>query len=1262
MYHNSRHNYSNNLYFNNFRLFLANPSNQYRSKNYGFPSLLAPFYNQNIFIDNPSNVLFYSGSSGIPSNPRIEVPNTGEKFNFSDSEADVYGNVVGHFLDEHKTTASSDSDSCDLKSREKRSKFSEEDDNELFGSLKEKLVGLGLRDHPCELCSKEGHKSLFDDDKVILYQDSQGNVFVEPCKHTALKNIPVPRPLSESLDGKNTGVVGKENETESYKLTHRVDSDDMQLSSESAKTVRFNIEDANVDHLLTYKMRVPKLKREEPVEVPDVREFVENQKNLNDLSPIKTNTLREVLLKIAEMKHLLLHDTAETPFNSNDLTALPIISLKDADVDYKKLNQWKYPSCFLKEMNNYQKLPSTRKEVATEVVKEEDTSLMEIQEYFRNDTSVEVMMEKYVQLRKSECSKEALKALKHLICLKLNKQKLYYKGQELRVLDEETQESLFDKVLTNINRTDQLEDSDLVREDSSLYTYSSLSLSSYESIPELLSFAINDNDFFNDDPDSIHFNTLDAYGWLTVSDEEVRSQQNKILYCELVGSNFSLYPASYKSSYKSISSQKPLLTIHLDDHFSLVRKKDPKKNRLCLKLHGSLIPTNQAKIPTSRHSKEQVWKNNGNVSLRLEADTQNELMNWFTFLVSRSRVRSFFTLLSDYKVAPLNNTIFFLLYPKRKELVFNRLSYDPGCEEEIYLKFIKQPFHYVDFSMRNMDDKHLLHHMTNWTQPVFSISFSLNNIQFAFDPQLLVDYVNRNSIQKLFLDNNPLDEESMSSVISALASKTRISYVSFRGCQVYDSLITTLKKTNKSSDSGKLVIDFRQCDFSVDFHSFATGYPFNNFQIVVQNSHEFVQECEMDYFMDTKDLSEISMIGSIISGRLLSTQWRVRRAFRWPLCKQKNEEPVDVYFEYNAPYLIWHNWCPRNKRFSMLKKDISTEESSKLTETQAVFIKDVKKVTKEESEWLVIQGKIPDKFKTKGKDMKIVLKGYTDATTKRWYEIIRRWVAGILYVDYLQSHPATIACKHILSFCSRVDTPELIMNGFPAERKFLMRFLSYVSEQTSLRVLNFSNMSLDSTKLQFERCVMRDLSLHKIDWSFNSITFDDDDGEKENLWLLNALLPKVTVDHYDISHNPLGDRVSSSKFFFRTLNMKPERLSLNYCGLSTVFLRKLTAALSKVERTFESLRIVELEGNNFEYEDTVKFVEVLVARFPNVVDLRLFESIPGDRTQDLIDFNPICNFERASKFKPEVGDFTVSKRVKKSKNTTRQMFSPNTNN
>ncbi|BAM39745.1 conserved hypothetical protein [Theileria orientalis strain Shintoku] len=1221
MYHNSRQNYSNNLYFNNFRLFLANPSNQYRSKNYGFPTLLAPFYNQNIFIDNPSNVLFYSGSSGISSNPRIEVPNTGENFNFSDSEADVYGNVVGNFLDESKTRAFSDSKSADLKSGGKQSKFSEDDDNELFGSLKEKLVGLGLRDHPCEVCAKDGRKSLFDDDKVILYQDSQGNVFVEPCKHTALRNVPLPRPLSE-----------------------------------------FNIDDVNVDHLLTYKMRVPELKREDPVDVPDVREFIENQKNLNDLSPIKTNPLREVLLKIAEMKHLLMHDTAESSFNADDLSALPIISLKDADVDYKKLNQWKYPSCLLKEKTNLQKLPSTRKEAVAEVVKAEDASLLEIQEYLRDDTSVEVMMEKYVQLRKCQCSKEALKALKHMICQKLNKQKLYYRGQELRVLDEESQESLFDKVLTNINRTDQLKDSELVREDSSLYTYSSLSLSSYESVPEVMTLAVTDNDFFCDDPDSIHFSTLDAYGWLTVSDEEVRSQQNKILYCELVGSNFSLYPASYKSNYKSISSQRPLLTVHLDDHFSLVRKKDPKKNKLCLKLQGTLIPTNQAKLPTSRHSKEQVWKNNGTVSLRLEGDTQNELMNWFTFLVSRSRVRSFFTFLSDYKVTPLNNTIFFLLYPKMKELVFNRLSYDPECEEEMYRKFVKQPFNYVDFSMRNMEDKHLLHHMANWTQPVFSVNFSLNSLQFSFDTQILVDYVNRNSVQKLFLDNNPLDEQSLSSVVSALASKTPLSYLSLRGCQVYDSLISTLKRTDKPADSGKLVIDFRQCELSADFHAFAVGYPLNNFQIVVQNSHEFVQEPEMDYFMDTKDLSEISAIGSIMSGRLLSTQWRVRKAFRLPFRKEKTDEPVDVYFEYKAPYLIWHNWCPRNKRFSMLKKDTSAEETSKLTEAQAVFIKDVKKVTKEESDWLIIQGKIPDKFKTKGKDTKIVVKGYTDATTKRWYEIIRRWVAGVLYVDYLQNHPATTACRHILSFCSRVDTPELVMNGFPAERKFLMRFLSYMSEQTSLRALNFSNMSLDSTKIQFECSVLKDLSLRKIDWSFNSIALDDDDGEKENLWLLNALLPKVTADHYDISHNPLGDRVSSSKMFFRILNLKPERISLNYCGLSFVFLRKLTAALSKVEQTFESLRIVELEGNNFEYEDTVKFIEILVAKFPNVVDLRLFDSIPQDRVQELVEFSPICNFERASKIKPEVGEFTVSKRVKKSKNTTRQTISPNTNN
>ncbi|XP_952681.1 uncharacterized protein TA11705 [Theileria annulata] len=1190
----------------NRNFYCSSPSNQYNVNNFAFPNYLAPFYDQNIVKDSPSNYGFYSSSSLISSDCRLQLPNTGEYFNFPQSESELYDQIISNSVTDFDTIGDKTGSQVDSKDNFPGLYKEFLDEKKLFESLETKLKPLKLKEHSCETCSKNGYSSLYNTTFNTVNNLEGKNL--DPCPHSDLKNVPIPYPIT-SFNNESTNI-------------NPPNADEL-------------------DRLLSYTKET-ELDENMCVEIDDISEFIETQRNLNDLTPINTNTLRNLSLNSqlkGNLKNLQCANGENyTVFNED----LPVISLKNeiTEDNLSKSDEWIYPKCILKNSISSQfpqnlatRTPfnSLADPLATKSsAKEEIHPVINLEsKLLDGEMDLNFMIERYVELRKLDYPDEILRALKHMICERLNRPKLYYKGSKSDQTEKDTLEYIFNNIVKSINLVDTVRPYEKrIDEESTMYTYSSLSLSSYDSVFESFNFDVSFNDFFCQTVDSIHKNTVDLYGWLTVSEEKSRTLSNKVLYCELVGGNLSLFSASNRESNDSFNSYKLLKTVKLDEFSTITRKKDSKNNKIFIRLSGSLDPVN------TRSNKSNKNHAGDMIILKLEADTQNELQNWYMFLFSRSRISSFLTILQDLKVSPLNNTLFFLLYPKKKELILNRLKYENECEEEIYSKFIKNHFYYADFTMRNMNDNDIIHHMLNWKQPVYTINFSLNKLNLKIEPQVVLDYLNNNNIRNLFLDRNPINESFYLNILPLLPTQSGLKHLSLKGCSLYPSIIGVLKGICKNKGFDKFLLDLRECELTPEIQAFLTTYPFNNLKIILQSSLKFPLEFEMDNFLDNKDLSLISIMGSVISGKLISTHQKVRKT-NLGCFGAKMDHSSDVYFEYRAPYLVWYDWTPNNRRFSLYTRRYSDEQTTRLSEDKVMFVKNVKAVERAGTEWLMIEGKAPENFKYQSKLLKFYVRG----------------VCGVQYTDYLVHHSNLIPSKYILSFCSKIDTPVLVMNEFPLERKFLMRFLSQLSTQSTLKVLNFSNMGLDSNKLSFEFPVLRDLVLEKLDYSFNTITLDD-----MNQWLLNALVPKVTVQYYNISNNPLGDSVNTTKFFLKVLSLKPEHISLNDCKLSNVFVNELSTELVRTKLKLNSLQIIEFEANSFNLQDMKKLIEVMSECFPRLTELRLSGSLDPEGASNLSQLFPICSFERVSPSEPEVGAFTRVSHVKKEKRTTRKFF------
>ncbi|AFZ78923.1 hypothetical protein BEWA_017640 [Theileria equi strain WA] len=1262
-----------------FIFAVTDPSNQLKALNPPLPCDYADIYHQKITKDNPSSVRLLSGDTGLTNPKEIGIPQTGERFIFDGTlKTGIYDRVTDRIVRDANVINIDKSDVCiSVKHEINQSsrKLSADDDTKLLiNSIASKLKRFPKLQHPCEICANNGCISLSSCN--VTGNIKKENVgLAEPCPHSLLKSVPMIRDFV-NFDGCNISSISNRMEVTRKNVTEttqqhtcyntNVNNDHEFTTHHYSSETELDFSD--VDYLLTYRHNKNNSSLIESVVSPQNNNitFDDSILSVSKLNSIDESSLRFIesninkfkeskLMKIPNHKHL---DCLKERGIVN--AKIPIISLGEykSKTDIDILESWKCPKfhklSYSSDVNDNDilALQETEETIVKQISDRQnsrDLALKEIEKSIYNgDMNIDFLILKYKELRKSDCPVEMIKALKHLICMKLNKPKLYISRKNVKIVENQNRhkELLLDKIVGRINAFELEEytnDSSSKESADSIYTYSSLTVSSYDSFTEDLTFNVGENGYLRDSIEFIHKSTIDCYGWLCVTNETVSNSRPTFLYCELVGDHFSLYSATHETNIKDNIATEPLMKIIVDESFVIEKKHDGRKNNTSIKISGIELDND-----TSEYSSDN------RIILKLEADTRSEILSWYRSLNSRVQLGLFINYLKDNDICPLDYTIYSFTYPKRRELIFNKLPYDKDLEDHITNSFIRSRLYYVDFSMRMMTDHDLNHHMEIWKVPISVLNLSQNDLSMNVDGEIFNDYLLRTGIQKLYIDRNPLSEKFFGSMFVNMILGTSVNFVSLRRCKLHNKLVISIKEiNNRLSISNAIELDLRDCEISDEFSHFISAYPLNKVTIL-SNQSVNKEEFEMGYFMDNKNLLQISSLGSLFSGRLSSTQWKRRKRFRIPFIKSKTDNStVDVYFEYRSPYLVWSDWCPKRKGSLFKRSEVTEdEESSDIKENQILFVKSCSIIIKSGKDWLLIRGFKPKHLvKTEGYEIKILLRGYTNESTRRWYEIMSRSVAGIMYVDHLLQSRVTIPSKYILSFCSRIDTKELIMNGFPLERKLMYRFLNLLSKQQTLKALNFTNMGLDARSMSLESPPFKNLNLEKLDWSFNSINLEDVAYN-----FLNILTGANTCEKFIISHNPLGDNYNSAILFsYCCFKLKASKLSFNHCQLGDTFLSKLVELIDSEDKTreFEHLKVVELEGNYFTLEVIHDVTTLIIENFPNIENIRLYASISdAEYVESFVEYGDIVSFDRVGPIEPSIGNFKRVGHIKKGKRTT----------
>ncbi|ORM41540.1 uncharacterized protein BXIN_2671 [Babesia sp. Xinjiang] len=903
------------------------------------------------------------------------------------------------------------------------------------------------------------------------------------------------------------------------------------------------------------------------------------------------------------------------------------------------------------------------------------------EDYYDNDMTLDELMAKFLILRKKpDCAATILRALKHLICVRLNKERLYLKrriGMETshgdgQMLGDNLMARTLRRVLDSVQVLDPLDNpvedtlyptpSD---DDTSVYTYSSISVSSYFSEHESVHIPVNDREIARSWTLNLHKNVVSYYGILTVVDEnksDILPNNCCTLYCELVGDKLSMYNVrdSFASSVIKIAEE-PLLVLHLDGSFTCASPRSVKKGEAVLRLNALNYELRGVTHNSSDSEAEGLF-------LKLLAE-QGDISRWYITISARLKLTTFLVLLeNEHRVNLCSSNLDLIHYPNRRDIDLSGLEFDELLERRIVQTYVNPPVNSLIVSYRTMSDFDLSAFASIWNYNVDTLDLSHNNLNLQEYGDDFVKFITRAKLRRLYLDGNPISVEGYKVLPEFFAGGT-LQHLSLRGCSLDDGIRAALVSINKKLGvNDRAVVDMRETISSDEIKHFLKSHPFSHIKVITADSQMVIPELLSENFMDVHSMSAIRNMGSIFGGRLLSARenvvkipFRRLRSLCKPREKQYSLAKEHAYFEFRPPYLIMnkHGGSSEKRRKAGLSKQL------------IVFVNTCNIARMSGMRWLHIIGTAPkltllswllggnksDTDKTsESNEIRLLVRAYSDAATRRWFEIISRSIAGIFYVKHMRKNLDIPTSRHILSFCSRSDASHLVLHDMPYDRELWTGFFSNLNSQSTLRILDFSNMKLTAEQLTFPEMLFGGLKLDRLDFSFNKI-----DLQSATRDVFNALIPPITCKVYDVSDNPLGDYALSADLFVEACSRAGAvKVCFNRCMLGNKFLESVTKLLSENTSLPPKLHleVVELEGNSFDVSKLQEFVKTATNFFPSLATVRLHGSVASpELTKSLLKAHQILTVEQFSANEPRYGSFTRINYVKKPKRTTKESVS-----
>ncbi|EDO08663.1 hypothetical protein BBOV_III011110 [Babesia bovis T2Bo] len=1192
----------------------------------------------------------------------------------------------------------------------------------LIGNIAEQLKKLPLKRNDCDVCRRT---SKLESDCASGRRIIDNNA---PCIHSlGLKHAPMPLGLTSDIDIKGDGIHRSYYSQKSEYNPDCVNMDYIPRRQTTYENVSLYDGHPEIDELLTY--RHEEVHGEAYMLCSSPRYNVERLKDsalpgavrLEELDtallhhvasrvPTKPGSAVDVVSAVNEVTKLQKADY-EGQFGFDKCVSM---TGKVVDPYASKTQLWQCPEEF--KIPGYRNadtpritIKSTTRDSVDDAFADETTSTLKSytlsidelydvhgldkrsemlykeqheEEYYDTDMSLDELIAKYVVLRKKpDCPPTILRTLKHLICLKMGKDKLYIRnktaiststdsGMPVDGMMRITLRKILDtvQVLHPVDGTDVDEPRRTLIEDddASVYTYSSVSLSSYFSVHEDVHIPADDRTLAKTWELNYHDDVVEYYGVVTVIDEnmsQIIPNNCATVYCELVGDKISVYNlrGSFVSAAGAVDKE-PILTVHIDASFTCTPpKRKNKSTEAMLRLNG--LNYTLRGVNSSETTSEDAG-----IFIKLVAE-DIDISKWWAAITSRQKLKSYIDLLeNEHKLHLYSSNLDLIHYPNLRKVDLSGLEFNSHLEKSILKSYINSPLIILDVSHRLLKDDDLADFCNIWDCFIHTLILSHNALHLANNMDQFVQFINKTKVQRLYLDGNELSSDGILK-LPGLFTSGHLKYLSLRQCTLHDSIQQALSSINKIlTVADRVIVDVREVEASDSTLHYLMKHPFSRLRVATSDAHLLFPEYKLENFMDVHSKEAIHSLGALYCGRLISArEGLLKIPFRRlrELCRPRDKQYVlakkHAFFEYRPPYLVM---------YTLSKKKKSKGKPQPGSIAFIVFVTSCSIAHMNDLRWLHVIGNKPRLVNAtwykKNKDeipndtesnheVRMLVRAYSDAATKRWFEVISRTIAGIVYVKHLRKHYGCFISKHILSFCSRYDASHLVLYDLPYDKELWIKFFASLNSQSMLRVMDFCNKKLTAQQLTFDQYLFAGLNLDRLDFSFNEINLTD-----ASPLVFNALLPLVVCSVYNISDNPLGDcRMSADLFINVCLKGKAVKVCMNRCQLGDRFLKAVINAIHepKESKSIPHLEILELEGNNFSNKILQDFVTVANEFFPSLVTIRIHGSIatPGLTEEQLNEHN-IFTMDPCSNTEPAHGSFTRIKHVKKEKRTTREVI------
>ncbi|GFE55167.1 enoyl hydratase, putative [Babesia ovis] len=507
-------------------------------------------------------------------------------------------------------------------------------------------------------------------------------------------------------------------------------------------------------------------------------------------------------------------------------------------------------------------------------------------EYYDSDMTLDELMAKFVKLRKKpDCVASILRTLKHLICSRLQKERIYLRKRSGSENDTDRHVSADNMMLVTLRRVletvqvaelphNSLEESSkpvLPRDDdASVYTYSSISISSYFSEHESVCLPVDDREIARGWNLNLHKRVVEFYGIITVVDEnktQIVPNNCSTVYAELVGDDLSIYDigGTFNSNGITVESD-PLVVLHLDASFTCARPRKMKRS------NESVIRINAGNYVAHGVPSSNSPSDDSGVFLRLAAE-HADVSRWWMAIISRLKVSSYMELLENEHRFHLSSTNLDLVnYPNLREADLSGMQFDSLLEQRIVKTYVNTPVRYLNASHRTLKDSDLIDFCAIWNFPIKTIELSHNAFLFAENQDVFIDFIKNTKVLRLYLDGNRVSAPFLQRLPELLTDGS-LRYLSLRGCIVDESVKQSLTLLNRSLGlSDKVVVDVTDIVASEEILHFLRAHPFSRLKVVTDNSQLLLPERLLEKFMDVHSKESISSMGYTCSGRLISAR------------------------------------------------------------------------------------------------------------------------------------------------------------------------------------------------------------------------------------------------------------------------------------------------------------------------------------------------------------------------------------------------------